>query len=454
VRGWHAERPPTLEGDQMTGQRSTTLVAAAAFAFVALVGCTGQAGSPAKTVATSSATPDEVVHRALSDVERYWAATYPQLSGGKPFQPVQGGYHPYTQADPPPPCGGEAGSYQPNAFYCPDGDFIAWDAEKLIPQLQSNFGPLLVALVIAHEYGHAIQQRLGLTGQPSVVVEQQADCFAGAWLADAMAGHSASFTGITPAQIDDALAGMLQLRDQPGTSAATEGAHGNAFDRIGALEDGVQHGAVKCSGYTADNLPTTEVPFTVQQDAATGGNLPYDQAVDTLTKDAAGYWAKAYPQLAGQQWKDLTVQPFDPSSPPACPQPDAIADGAAFYCPDGDFIAYDNAKLEALYGHLGDNAVGLLLGDLYARAAQHRRGQSTQGSSGQLVVDCLNGSWTYDLLHRGAQSDTTKLSPGDLDEAVGALLALGRAAGGTGASGFQRIAAYRDGVLKGLSACN
>jgi hypothetical protein len=36
---------------------------------------------------------------------------------------------------------------------------------------------------------------------------------------------------------------------------------------------------------------------------------------------------------------------------------------------------------------------------------------------------------------------------------VSALLALGRASGETGASGFDRIAAYRDGVLKGLSAC-
>jgi hypothetical protein len=106
-----------------------------------------------------------------------------------------------------------------------------------------------------------------------------------------------------------------------------------------------------------------------------------------------------------------------------------------------------------LYEQLGDNAVGLLLGDLYARAAQHRRGQSTQGSSGQLAVDCLNGSWTYDLLHRATRSNTTKLSPGDLDEAVAALLALGRATGGNGTPGFDRIAAYRNGVLNGLSAC-
>jgi predicted metalloprotease len=437
----------------MIGHRAKSSLAAGAVLLGVLSGCSGGNGTPVPAASpVTSLPPGEVVNRALNDVERFWTALYPSISEGKPFQPVQG-RHPYTESSPPPACGGEKGVYQPNAFYCPDGDFIAWDAERLIPQLQTNFGQLLVALVMAHEYGHAIQHRLGVTDQPTVVLEQQADCFAGAWLADAMAGHSGSFHGITAAQVDDALAGMLQLRDQPGTSATNAGAHGNAFDRVRALQDGVQNGAAKCAGYHAGNLPITEVPFTEEQDAATGGNLPYGQAVDTLVKDAAAYWAQAYPQLSGQPWKDLTVQPFDPASAPACQSPDAIAAGAAFYCPEGDFIAYDDRRLQELYERLGDNAVGLLLGDLYARAVEHRRGHTTQGSSGQLTVDCLNGSWTYDLLHRGTQSDTTRLSPGDLDEALAALLALGRATGGSGASGFDRIAAYRNGVLNGLPAC-
>jgi predicted metalloprotease len=95
----------------------------------------------------------------------------------------------------------------------------------------------------------------------------------------------------------------------------------------------------------------------------------------------------------------------------------------------------------------------MLLGDLYARAAQHRRGASTQDRAGQLAIDCLAGSWTYDLLHPGVKTDTARLSPGDLDEAVAALLAFGRATNGTGPSAFDRIAAYRNGVLQGLSAC-
>jgi predicted metalloprotease len=445
----------------MKGHDPRIRLIVALVAFLTLAACTASGGGPPSAAAPSAAATSpsgaatsDVVTRSLADIERFWAATYPTLSQGAAFQPVQGGYHPYTEADPPPACGGEAGVYQPNAFYCPEGDFIAWDAEKLIPQLQGEYGDLLVGVVMAHEYGHAVQTRLGVTDQPTVVLEQQADCFAGAWLADALASRSTAFSNITPAQLDSTIAGLLLLRDQPGTSATAQGAHGNAFDRIRALQDGVQHGATTCAGYRADNLPVTEVPFIEQEDAASGGNLPYDQAVSTLLQDAEAYWARTYPDLAGKPWETLSVKPFDSTSRPACSNPDPIADGAAFYCPDGDYIAFDNEKLgPTLYQHAGDNAVGMLLGDLYARAAQHRRGQPTQDAAGQLAVDCLAGTWTHDLLRRGQQTEATRLSPGDLDEAVAALLALGRAAEGTGPSAFDRIGAYRKGVLAGLPAC-
>ncbi|MEU7907624.1 neutral zinc metallopeptidase [Actinoplanes sp. NPDC049118] len=424
--------------------------------LVALAGCTGRGESPPRprpVASPSVPAAEDLVSRSLQDIERYWADTYPALSGGAPFEPLQGGYHPYTEADPPPPCGGEESVYQPNAFYCPTGDFIAWDDQLLIPQLRTQFGSLLVGVVMAHEYGHAIQARLGLTDQPSVVLEQQADCFAGAWLAEALAGRSTAYSGITPAQLDNTIGGLLLLRDQPGMSATAEGAHGNAFDRVRAMQDGIQQGAAVCAGYSADNLPVTEVPFTRLDDARSGGNLPYDEAVDTLSRDAEAYWGRTFPGLAGRPWRPLPVRAFD-SAAPACANPDAVAGGAAFYCPDGEFIAFDNAQLgPALYRSAGDNAVGMLIGELFARAAQHRRGASTREAAGQLAVDCLAGSWTNDLLNRDDSGRTTRLSPGDLDEAVAALLAFGRAAEGSGPSAFDRIAAYRKGVLQGLPAC-
>jgi predicted metalloprotease len=318
--------------------------------------------------------------------------------------------------------------------------------------LQKQFGPLLVGVVLAHEYGHAVQARLGLSDQPTVVLEQQADCFAGAWTADVLAGRSQAFTGVTPAQLDNTVAGLLLLRDQPGTSAQAPQAHGNAFDRIRALQDGVEKGAATCAAYRADNLPVTEVPFTSEEEAATGGDLPYAEAVTSLTEDAQNYWSRAYPDLAGKSWPALTVQPFA-GTPPACAAPDPAAGGSAFYCKAGDFITFDNAQLgPQLHRDIGDNAVGMLVGDLFARAAQDRRGRNTSDRAGQLAVDCLAGSWTHDQLTRRPGQGLT-LSPGDLDEAVAALLTFGRGGEASGTSAFDRIASYRNGVLQGLSAC-
>jgi len=49
--------------------------------------------------------------------------------------------------DTPPQCDAPDSSAGGAAFYCPDGDFIAWDAQTLVPQLQEDFGPLLVGVV-------------------------------------------------------------------------------------------------------------------------------------------------------------------------------------------------------------------------------------------------------------------------------------------------------------------
>lgn len=94
----------------------------------------------------------------------------------------------------------------------------------------------------------------------------------------------------------------------------------------------------------------------------------------------------------------------------------------------------------------------MLLGGLFAQAAQQRRGQSATGRTGQLEVDCLAGSWTNDPLNGSTASDI-QLSPGDLDEAVAALLIFNRANESAQVTAFDRIASYRKGTLEGLPGC-
>jgi predicted metalloprotease len=438
---------------------------AAAVAALTIAGCAvswpgsdNNTSGPRRPIPSASSEQAEAtVRTALKDVERYWAATFPQISGGDEFRPVQGGFHPYTRSKLPPACGQESVEYQPNAFYCPAGDFIAWDAEQLIPQLYMSFGELLVAVVSAHEYGHAVQARLYETPQPTIVAEQQADCFAGAWVGDVNAGNATELDKVETDDLDNAMGGMLMLRDQPGTSALAPQAHGNAFDRVRAFQEGFEQGATRCATYRADNLPVTEVPFSSRGEAATGGDLPYAEAVTALTEENQTYWTRTFPRLTnGRAWQPLRVVQFTPADPPTCADRAASEeDAAAFYCRDGDFVAFDGRELgPSLHERIGDNAVGMLLGGLFARAVQDRRGAPTQGPEGQLAIDCLAGSWTAELLNRPAGDPGVRLSPGDLDEAVAALLLFGRAEQSDQVSGFDRIGAYRSGVIEGLPSCD
>lgn len=125
-----------------------------------------------------------------------------------------------------------------NAFYCPQADFVAWD-KGLMEKGYAN-GDTWPYLVIAHEWGHAIQDRLGdsLTEKAS---ELQADCLAGAALFGAAAdGELILETG----DQKELAAGLNVLGDEtPWTSSAD---HGDSFERIRSFDEGRLHGIARC----------------------------------------------------------------------------------------------------------------------------------------------------------------------------------------------------------------
>ncbi len=223
---------------------------------------------------------DAIIRKAVADVQSFYEDEFSKLYGQK-FAPISGGLFPYGPDDPPPNCGGTGTAvYQEiaqNAFYCPENDFVAWDTVNLTNDLLANFGPYTLAIVVAHELGHAIQARHGILDGRFItfVTEQQADCFAGAYTKHVQAGDSKAFK-VTITDLDNAIGGFLLIRDPVGTDTVNDvQAHGSAFQRINAFEDGLQGGTEKCKSYedeTFNFVPEVFDPGTIDQ--AQQGNLP------------------------------------------------------------------------------------------------------------------------------------------------------------------------------------
>lgn len=251
----------------------------AAAVVVLLAGCAGP--DPKVPGSSKAAAPDvsdveivgdpsnpvnKIAMQAIADLQDYWGKQYPDLYGAE-YEPVAGGLYAINpSSDDAPPCTTSAEEVAGNAFYCPSKDVVAWDAEGLLPGLRENFGDFAIPVVMAHEWAHAIQARSNFTAR-TVTRELQADCMAGAWARHA---KDDGVFDVSSADLDTALAGILELRDTPGTSKIDPNAHGSGFDRVGAFQDGFDNGLARCKVYRDDDPLVLELPFNDVMDMASG----------------------------------------------------------------------------------------------------------------------------------------------------------------------------------------
>lgn len=149
----------------------------------------------------------------VDSVQKYWSDEFNRrgLPAYSPATTVI--FTGYTEAA----CGTASTATGP--FYCPTDQKVYLDI-SFFDELQSQFGaqggPFAEGYVIAHEYGHHVQDELGLLQQSSsnkasVRVELQADCLAGVWAKHA--ADTSYMTAPTDAEIAQAVDAAASVGD-------------------------------------------------------------------------------------------------------------------------------------------------------------------------------------------------------------------------------------------------
>lgn len=391
---------------------------------------------------------DKLAGNAVADIQKFWTEELPRTFD-KRYEPVKAVHSIDPDGTATAPCTEDAADIRGNAFYCPSQDIVAWDRKVLFPELKQRFGDFLVAMVLAHEWGHVIQKRTKSPSNRTIVLETQADCYAGAWTAYALKGGAPHFE-IDRQVLDQALSGYLLFRDPLGSDQDDRQAHGSGFDRISGFQDGFEQGTSFCAKFT-DDRTFTQAAFTSQDDADSQGNLDIDDTLAQGPVDVDRYWGTAFEKLYGQPWKPVAgTKSFTDSARPEC-QGQPMLD--AQYCPADDTIYFNSGALESVYKLTqGDFGAISLVSIAYGTAVRQRRGQSTATDSESVLLGsiCATGGYARDSFGQkpGNGNQRLILSPGDLDEAIRALLdAAGTSAftRARGTTGFDRVQAFRQG---------
>jgi predicted metalloprotease len=421
----------------------------------------GSPDAPLLVEGTDNGAMDKLARNAVADIDAYWTDVFPKAFPGKRFEPVKRLVS-YDSSAPGQQLCGENTAGVVNAFYCPPEDSVAWDRGTLLPQLNNSFGPMAVVTVLAHEMGHAVQHRAGTVSANDqvIVLEQQADCFTGAYFRYVAEGSSEYFEVSTGQGLNEVMGVLNFIRDAPNESGF-EGpnAHGSAFDRVTAFQYGFSDGPQRCAKMDLEDVKKRTTLFKNWKSSQQETDLPVDQkSLDGVTESLRAVFRDTGaepPRIVTEPRACGSQRPTSPAS----------------YCAATNTISLDMSALQKIAqppsketestGY-GDFAAYAQVASRYALSVQKAAGLPLDDEAAGLRTACLVGSWSGLLVEDplGQRNPVGKLRilPDDIDEGVSALLGedsliAANVNGDQVPVGFARVEAFRIGVQEGLTPC-
>jgi len=205
-------------------------------------------------------TMEQFLTAVTKDVDSYWTKTF--KASGLPEPRVGSKWIPAGQTAAS-ACGDADGTLGDSAAaYCPGDDTIyisekfatdIYDGalDRALPGSSRGYGKTIgdfsVAYIVAHEYGHEVQDELGLFDQsdgqiPTMAFELQADCYAGTW-----ANSAYQQKRLDDGDVQEALDAALAVGD---FDTSNPGHHGTPQQRADAWNGGFESGDPSaCSSY-------------------------------------------------------------------------------------------------------------------------------------------------------------------------------------------------------------
>lgn len=163
-------------------------------------------------------------------------------------------------------CGAASSAMGP--FYCPADETAYFDPSffQELKRMGGSDGSLAQMYVVAHEYGHHVENLLGVLAKGqrmgndgSVRIELQADCLAGVWAYHAQEGTGSGYLQpITEEQIATVIQTARAIGDdtiQGARSNPESWTHGSAQQRVRWFQIGYSSGSVrKCDTFATNDL--------------------------------------------------------------------------------------------------------------------------------------------------------------------------------------------------------